>query len=95
MPPDSPTVGIIYHLNPRYAELLRAEPDSNLRLDQLAGIRLGEARVIEPDIPDEDDRIRPQRALFVNGFWARDLEGIAIDRLYFRQNPQVVFEHPA
>ena len=86
---DEDVIGVIYHTRPR----ARDENAPNaISLLELAGIRPGGLTVIEPNIPDENDRIRRQRGIFITGFQARDLQGMAIDRIYFRQIQGVVFE---
>jgi FRG domain-containing protein len=86
-------IGVIHHMQPSFRSSFEPRGGrQGLSLLDLAGIRPGELRVIEPRLPDEDDRIRRQQGVFVGGFRARDLQGIAIDRIYFRQAPGELFE---
>jgi FRG domain len=91
-------IGVIYyHFRPpddsfsgRGGDIRTSTPN----LAQLAGMRVGTLRVITPNLMDSDNRIRRQQAVFVDGYRARDLQAVAIDRLYFRQHSGVVFEDP-
>ena len=92
--PDEEVIGVIYHMKPVDGEGVEENPgiEFGLPLRELAGIHVGKINVVEPDIPDEDNRIRRQQGLFVSGFQPRDLQNVAIDRIHFRQLPGEVFE---
>jgi FRG domain len=96
----SEMIGVIYYMRPDRSELAAPGELQNIGLPgfsllQSAGIRIGDVSIIEPRIPDEDNRIARQKGLFISGYRTRDLQGIAIDRLYFRQLPGEVFEDPS
>ena len=51
------------------------------------GVRLGSLKVIEPQLPNDDNRIGRQQGVFVAGYNPRDAAAVTIDRIYFRQQP--------
>jgi hypothetical protein len=63
-------------------------------LTQLCGVRLGSLKVIEPKLPNDDNRIGRQQGVFVAGYRPRDAAAVTIDRIYFRQQPGTIFEDP-
>jgi hypothetical protein len=86
-----PPVGVIYCIfsaDQKHTQIDR--PEDN-RLLQWAGVRLGSLHVIQPDIPDSDDRIRRQQGVFVGGYRARHLQAVTIDRIYFKQHAGLTF----
>ena len=96
----SEMIGVIYYMRPDRSELSAPGELQNIGLPgfsllQSASIRIGDVSIIEPHIPDEDNRIARQKGLFISGYRTRDLQGIAIDRLYFRQLPGEVYEDPS
>lgn len=98
LPPDREQIGVIYHLNFNRKELgpnARAIGLGNFSLLEGARLKVGTLQLIEPQLPDEDDRIARQQGLFVAGFHPRDLGHVAIDRIYFHQIPGETFEDPA
>ena len=58
------------------------------------GVRLGSLKVIEPQLPNDDNRIGRQQGVFVAGYNPRDAAAVTIDRIYFRQQPGIIFEDP-
>jgi hypothetical protein len=94
---DPPVTGIIYHMSILNdgQEIHRDAGESiGLPLFDLISLRIGQLNTIEPDIPFEDNRIRRQQGVFISGFNPQDLQNIAIDVIYFQQQPGVVFEDP-
>lgn len=97
LPPDPERIGVLYYLNFEREELGPGAPAIGLggfSLLEGARLRVGTLRLIEPRLPDEDNRIGRQQGLFVAGFHPRDLEHVTIDRIYFRQLPGEIFEDP-
>jgi len=100
--PKAELIGVIYHMNPTRLEFRPATdpaftgsiglPGFSL-LDE-ARIRAGMIRFVAPHLPDAENRIARQQGIFVAGYQTRDLQGVAIDRIYFRQAPGEVFEDP-
>ena len=93
---NTPGVGVIYSLPSPGRWRLERDPGEPLGLALLPalGLRVGALQVVEPNLRDDDNRIARQRGLFVAGFSARDLQQVAIDRIYFEQQPGYVFEDP-
>jgi len=96
-------IGAIYWLKPTHTEF-QLQNEENLEeaigiekfhLLHETGIRLGKWQYIEPNIPEEDNRIARQKGVFIEGYQVRDLRQIAIERVYFHQQPGEVFEDPA
>lgn len=91
-----PSIGVIYYHFSGPEDTFRPQRPAGLlpSLTALAGVRVGALSVIAPDIPQEDDRIRRQQGVFVGGYRPHDLQSITIDRIYFRQMPEMAFEDP-
>jgi hypothetical protein len=87
-------IGVIYYtdLEPQRVEDAYIGQFSLL---QEARINLGRLRVIEPSIPESDNRIARQQGVFLGGYQVRDLQNASIDRIHFRQKPGEVFEDPS
>lgn len=92
-------VGVIYYLHPatQGLEIEHISPYDlgTFSLLNEARIRLGTLHIIEPNITDKENRITRQQGVFLAGYQVRDLQNMAIDRVYFRQQPGVVFEDEA
>lgn len=65
------------------------------RLLPSAGLRVGRWRLIEPRIPESEDRIGRQRGLFIADYNVRDLQQAGRDAIFFRQHNGEVFEDPS
>jgi hypothetical protein len=88
-------VGVIYYVSLTDAVSAQADPTSNsFEFASAAGIRIGQFRIIEPHLPDAEDRIARQKGLFVDGFDSRELQRISTGVLYFRQQPGEAFQDP-
>ena len=87
-------IGIIYYILPDTS--MAREPVSKLsdglHLAQATGLRIGQLRIIEPELPDPENRIARQRGLFIEGFDSRDLQRFSAGFVYFRQSTGVCFE---
>ena len=88
-------VGLIYYVAPN-DPVAAATPATAGTLDwsSVLGLRIGRMRTIEPQLPEAENRIARQRALFVEGFDSRDLQRLSLGVLYFRQQPGEAFEDP-
>src|SRR5262249_27264121 len=87
--------GVIYHLSP--AQLLggqRSRTPSRFDFAAAAGVRLGQFRSIEPRLPDAENRIGRQKAVFIAGFDSHHLQRVSVDVIYFRQLPGETFQDP-
>jgi hypothetical protein len=89
-------VGVIYFLRnypDKDANALR-DPGNYLgfSLFDLAHINIGNLQIILPDIPDEDNRIKKQKGVFVADFSQADLKSVTIDRIYFKQQKDEIFQ---
>jgi hypothetical protein len=91
---DATTGIIFYNTSPLEQQLALTDRGDALGLHELAGVRIGSLRVIRPNLPDADDRIRRQKGVFIAGYRARDLQAVSIDRVYFRQQRGVTFQDP-
>jgi FRG domain len=89
-------IGIIYYISPHAAIAAPPVPDVSAGLDlaRAAGLRIGNLTFIEPTLPDPENRISRQKALFVEGFESRDLQRLVSGALYFRQQEGEIFEDP-
>jgi len=67
----------------------------DFRLHREAGIKVGSWRLIEPRIPDQENRIARQRALFLADYNVHDLREVANYAIFFHQRPDEIFEDPA
>jgi hypothetical protein len=96
---DEERIGVIYYLHPAIQRLEIQQNSSydfgTFSLLDEAKIRLGTLHIIEPNIADKENRIARQQGVFLAGYQVRDLQNMAIDRFYFRQQPGVVFEDEA
>jgi hypothetical protein len=92
---DDPAIGVIfYNSAPLERQLDLTDHPQARGLHKLAGVRIGSLHVVEPNLPDADDRIRRQQGVFIAGYRARDFQAVSIDRIYFKQQPGVIFEDP-
>ena len=92
---DEPICGVIYYL--RLNEEKRIEKpgvEIDFPLLELTEVHLGELQFIEPNIPDEDNRIKRQQGFFINGFDPFALQNYIINQIFFWQQPGEVFEDP-
>lgn len=95
------TIGIIYYMTSARSELSSEQglkerlTIGNFSLLDAARLHFGDIHVIEPHLHDADNRIARQQGVFIGGYQVRDLQEIAIDRLYFRQRPGEIFEDPS
>jgi hypothetical protein len=93
MKDEDKITGVIYYI--RKGESLNnlKDPGRHLGLSilDLAGINFGNLDIIEPDIPDEDNRIKRQEGVFISDFSTADLNGVAIDKKFFVQQKGEVF----
>jgi hypothetical protein len=89
-------VGVIYFVNPRdpVARPPGAGRPDGFGLAQALGLRFGNLRTIEPELPDSENRIARQQGLFLEGFASRDLQRLSVGVLYFRQQRGEAFEDP-
>jgi hypothetical protein len=88
-------VGVIYYVSLTDAVTAEGNSTSNsFEFAAAAGIRIGQFRVIEPHLPDAEDRIARQKGLFIDGFDSRDLQRMSTGVLYFRQQPGEAFQDP-
>lgn len=92
-------VGVIYRITEKHGELGPVARGGNdlpgFALTVHARLDIGDTRVVQPELSSKDDRIRRQQGLFLSGGGPRDLMSITIDRLYFRQQPDEVFQDPS
>jgi hypothetical protein len=91
-------IGIVYFITPTHAVALpqAADTPSGLDLALTAGMRIGRLAVIEPILPDPQNRISRQKGLFVDGFESRDLQRLASGgAIYFRHQEGEAFEDVA
>jgi hypothetical protein len=89
-----PPIGVIFHVQSSQSNSSLLRTPGVHELSNLAGLRIGSEYLIQPKMAHVDDRIRRQQGVFLAGYRARDLQQYVIDRIYFRQTPQVVFEDP-
>jgi hypothetical protein len=74
LPANDRRVGVIYYINSSRAEFgAGRDPAETIGLPgfsllDAARIRVGAIRVIEPELPDEDNRIARQSGVFIGGF---------------------------
>ncbi len=89
-------IGIIYYIAPYAAIAAPRAQGGSLPLDftYAAGLRIGRLTFIEPALPEPENRISRQKALFVEGFDSRDLQRLVSGALYFRQGKGEAFEDP-
>jgi hypothetical protein len=89
-------VGVIYYFRNYLDKDANALSDPGkflgFSLFDLARINIGNLQVILPDIPDEDNRIKRQKGAFVTDFSQADLKSVSIDRIYFKQQKNEIFQ---
>ena len=89
-------LGIIYYIAPDavIAALDESNTQSGIDFARAAGLRVGRLTFIEPNLPDPENRIARQQALFVDGFASRDLQRLVSGAFYFRHQAGEAFEDP-
>lgn len=93
---DTNECGVIFFLRLDATRIAMTNPGKNagFPLLELTDINPGAIEIIEPDMKDEDNRIRRQKALFIGGAEPLALHEFLIDRIFFWQQPGDVYEDP-
>ena len=95
-PQGADGIGVIYFMRhtPEQSFAATSTLSALPPLTELCGVRLGSLKVIEPQLPNDDNRIGRQQGVFVAGYNPRAAAAVTIDRIYFRQQPGIMFEDP-
>ena len=93
-------VGVIYYMSSGIpgptmedADRRRLEIGDFALLDATR-INFGAVQIIEPRLPDPENRIARQQGVFVAGYDTRNLQQVSIDRIRFYQRPGEIFDDP-
>jgi hypothetical protein len=93
---DEGDVGVIYYVRPSdpVAVAQRSAVPGGMDFAAAAGLSLGRLEAIQPDLPDEENRIARQEGVFISGFDSRALQRLTTGAIFFRQRPGETFEDP-
>jgi hypothetical protein len=92
-PSKAGSIGIVYYLDTRHPAVLSATSDSaGIDFTTATGVRIGHLSIIEPKLPESENRIARQKGLFIDGFDSRQLQRTASGAIYFRQSGEAFID---